>query len=268
MINSYLRCSRYMSLLEECYSCHSTVRLSIINPIINQRLTELATKAAAEKDLTSFVSKAIPFVRDICLDEFDLFYAYFSGPRSDLEVYNFLRRLCQPLYQSLQSKVGQEQDLLKLCELCFLVRTRYMPEPDDMEAEQPFDRTQLDFGQLMSTVLYDLQGRVTARTHAIVRNEIEYYRPKQEDLDYPAKCLRNRKAKEGGEGQEVPKSPMVLEPGKSGENFDTDKMFAGWYPTLRKCIWLLSKTYRQVNVGNFLLHLSHQILTTSSNPPS
>lgn len=239
-----------MSLLEECYSCHSAVRTSIINPVINQRLTELTTKGATDKDLISFAGKAISFLRDTCLDEFDLFYAYFSGPRSDIEVYNFLRRLCQPLYQNLQSKTGQEQDLLKLCELCFLVRTRYMPEPDDMEAEQPYDRTQLDFGQLMQNILYDLQGRVSARAHAIVREEIEHYKPRPEDLDYPAKCLRNRKVKEGGEVQEVPKSPLVLGPDKGGENFDTEKMFAGWYPTLRKCIWLLSKIYRQVNVGH------------------
>lgn len=68
--------------------------------------------------------------------------------------------------------------------------------------------------------------------------------PTTEDLDYPAKVSKQTKAKD-------PPGPDLIETdetlGMTG-GFDTDAVFQGWYPTLRKAIWLLSRIYRLVNV--------------------
>jgi len=126
----------------------------------------------------------------------------------------------------------------------------------------PFDRSQLDFGQLIQSTLQDTQTRIVFRTSSIIRDEIEHFTPKPEDLDYPANCnrLRRRSSAASGGNSPLPNDPAILE-----GSFDTETMFTGWYPTLRKCIWLLSKIYRLVNSVVFD-DLAHQIVhaTTSS----
>ena len=68
--------------------------------------------------------------------------------------------------------------------------------------------------------------------------------PTTEDLDYPAKVVNQPKTKGIA-------APVVIETdetlGTAG-GFDTDAVFQGWYPTMRKAIWLLSRIYRLVNV--------------------
>lgn len=116
---------------------------------------------------------------------------------------------------------------------------------------EPFDRTQLDFGHLVQTIMDDTQSQITMRAHVIVRNEIEHFSPKPDDLDYPAKCQAARQASISKSTKDLtvrPKSPRVVDRDGLVEMFDTEAMFAGWYPTLRKCVWLLSKICRLVNV--------------------
>lgn len=77
----------YLSLLNECYSSFSSVRQKLIVPIIHKRMAELSAPTNQKsKDLVSFARSGISFVRSICMDEFGLFYAYFSGELGDGEV--------------------------------------------------------------------------------------------------------------------------------------------------------------------------------------
>lgn len=108
----------------------------------------------------------------------------------------------------------------------------------------PYDRSQLDFGQLIQSTLQDTQNRIAFRTSAVIRDEIERFIPKPEDLDYPGKCARSRRRSSAASGSQ---SPLANDPAVVEGVFDTETMFTGWYPTLRKCIWLLSKIYRLVN---------------------
>jgi hypothetical protein len=45
-----------------------------------------AAGTTTSKDLAAFARSAISFTRSICLDEFELFYAYFASERGDVEV--------------------------------------------------------------------------------------------------------------------------------------------------------------------------------------
>jgi hypothetical protein len=63
------------------------VRQKLIVPIISKRMQELSTGGnAASKNLVAFARSAISFTRTVCLDEFELFYAYFSGDLLEAEV--------------------------------------------------------------------------------------------------------------------------------------------------------------------------------------
>jgi len=107
-----------------------------------------------------------------------------------------------------------------------------------------FNIPQLDFGNLIQPALQDAQSRLVFRTENLIINEIQNFTPKDADLDYP-KLLHES-------GKVDPTSPKSSDkdvtPTLSGEYFDSDVLFQGWYPTLRKSIWILSKIYRLVNV--------------------
>ncbi|KAI5806178.1 Sec34-like family-domain-containing protein [Geopyxis carbonaria] len=268
----------YISLLNECHGSYASVRQRLIGPMITKKMVELSAATNKNQNLVSFARSAISFTRGICLDEFELFHAYFSGEGTgDSEVYNFLETICESLYDYLRPKIIHEVNLVKLCELCSLLQTRYMPDPEDPEFD-PYDRSQLDFGQLIQGTLQDTQTRIVFRTQAVIRDEIEGFVPKPDDLDYPTKCqLSRRSVKEmsgppTGTGTPLPSAPVVVdrESGITTDMFDTEAMFAGWYPTLRKCIWLLSKIYRLVNYSVFddlahtIVHATTMSLLTAS----
>lgn len=124
---------------------------------------------------------------------------------------------------------------------------QYVADPD------PYDRTQLDFGQLIQSTIQDTQNRIVFRAQSVIRDDIEGFSPKPEDLDYPAKNQLPKKPIGDGEipGTPLPNAPTIIDrdDNPSGNGFDTEAVFKGWYPTLRKCIWLLSRIYRLVNVG-------------------
>lgn len=189
---------------------------------------------------------------------------------------NFLESLCEPLYDNLRPRIIHETQLVKLCELCTLIQTRYMRDLEDLDTD-PFDRTQLDFGQLIQPTLHDTQNRIVFRAQTIIRDEIEGFTPKPEDLDYPAKIkLPTQKAPtDEGPGTPTPNAPTMVDDDTAASNganaFDTEAAYAGWYPTLRKCIWLLSRIYRLVNstvfedLAHTIVHLTtHSLLRAST----
>ncbi|KAF3934334.1 hypothetical protein ABW19_dt0210117 [Dactylella cylindrospora] len=103
-----------------------------------------------------------------------------------------------------------ETQLVKLCELCSLLQSRYMRDPDDVEIES-YDRSQLDFGRLVQSPLQDAQTRIIFRAENVIRNDIENFVPKPEDLDYPE---RNRSV-------QIPlKSPQTAKPIDPSTVFD------------------------------------------------
>lgn len=100
----------------------------------------------------------------------------------------------------------------------------------------------------MQSPLQDAQARIIFRAQNVIRGDIENFVPKPEDLDYPERnrviqvpLTSNRPTKALD-----PVSPME---GENPSQFDTDAVFQGWYPSLRKSVWLLSRIYRLVNVS-------------------
>lgn len=88
----------------------------------------------------------------------------------------------------------------------------------------------------------------------MVKDEIEFFSPSTEDLDYPAKAKQAPEAQRPIDVNLDKKDKSVPELG----NFETDPVPKAWFPTLTKAIWLLSRIYRLVNVGYcpFIKHLN------------
>jgi conserved oligomeric Golgi complex subunit 3 len=109
-----------------------------------------------------------------------------------------------------------------------------------------FETPQLDFGIIVQPALQDAQSRLVFRTENLIINEIQNFVPKDQDLNYP-QLLHMAPTSPLPMSPSV-KSPGILSPTGTTEFFDSGVLFQGWYPTLRKSIWILSKIYRLVNV--------------------
>jgi hypothetical protein len=270
--------AEYQSLMNELYQSYSATRGRLILPIMTRKIGEIAQAPSSSKDLVSFARSSISYIRGICFDEYDLWGEWFDG---DGGLYDFLESMCEPMYDHLRPRIIHETEILKLCELCTLIQTRYMEEDEDEES--PVEANKLDFTAIVHPALQDAQTRLVFLSLAVLRDDIERYKPKPEDLDYPTKTKKlamsgarlNQPALSGKKGPksdvaptpQMPKTPIVVEQDDhdSRWNFNTEAAFKDWYPTLRKAIWLLSKIYRLVHVS--LSHISLPVATDSFFSP-
>ena len=252
--------AEYQSLMNELYTSYSATRGRLVIPLARKKLNDIALAPSTSKELVSFARSSIGYTRGVCSDEYELWRGWFEGEDG---LYDFLESACEPLYDHLRPRIIHENQLLKLCDLCTLLQTRYMPdEDDDMEPSEP---NQLNFAVLIQPALEDAQTRLVFLAQGIVREDIERYKPKANVLDYPARSrtvsmsgtkshapvTSGRKGSVVEPTTPIPKSPIVVEQGDSPNGrwgIDTQAAFEGWYPTLQKAIWLLSRIYRLVNV--------------------
>ena len=253
--------AEYQSLMNELHTSFSATRGKLIIPLVRKKLSDIAQAPSTSKDLVAFARASISYIRGICLDEFELWGEWFHGQAG---LYDFLESICEPLYDHLRPRIIHETKLIKLCQLCTLLQTRYLLDPED-ETEYT-DPSQLDFSVLIQPALEDAQTRLVFRAQAILRDEIERYKPRPEDIDYPARnrratasALQNqisgRKVTSTEPATPLPKTPTVVDEDSDSQterdvrwDFDSQAAAEGWYPTLRKAVWLLSRIYRLVNV--------------------
>jgi len=252
--------AEYQSLMNELYQSYSATRGRLILPLIAKKMAEIALAPSTSKDVVAFARSSISYMRGLCVDEYNLWKEWFA---SDGGLYEFLEAMCEPLYDHLRPRIIHETQLPKLCELCTLIQTRYMEDEEEEEQQEDLtDVLRLDFGHVIQPALEDAQTRLVFLAMAVLRAEIQYYKPKPEDLDYPRtnqgvalsggrhsgpvlSGTRGRKASANG----LPKTPIIVDEEGMESRFKLEPSLQDCYPTLRKAIWLLSRIYRLVNVS-------------------
>lgn len=260
----------YQSLMNELHSSFAACRGRLILPIVQKRLAETA-QLPSSKDLNHFARASISYIRGICLDEFELWSEWFHGYRG---LYDFLESICEPLYDYLRPRIIHENKLSKLCSLVTLLQTRYLHDEDE---DGPADLNQLDFSALIQPALEDAQTRLVFRAQAILREQIEMFKPKAEDLDYPRltsapPVSATKTPLSGRRGSRDPLTPFPKTPANDLDDDSGDEGTFSWtltssrrsalrhcYPTLSRSIRLLSRIYRLVNSSVFD-DLAHQIV--------
>ena len=252
--------AEYQNLMNELYTSYAATRGRLVIPLTRKRINDISLAPSTSKDLVSFARSSIGYVRGVCSDEYELWCEWFEGEDG---LYDFLESVCEPLYDYLRPRIIHENQLLKLCELCTLLQTRYMHDED--EDVEPVESNELNFSILIQPALEDAQTRLVFLAQGIVREDIEKYKPGPDVLDYPARnkmvslsgtksqvpVTSRRKSSAMESTTPIPKTPTIVEEGDSPAGrwgVDTQAAFEGWYPTLKKAIWLLSRIYRLVDV--------------------
>ncbi|KAI9725041.1 MAG: hypothetical protein M1812_000317 [Candelaria pacifica] len=266
--------AEYQSLMNELYQSYSATRGRLVIPIVRKKVGEIAMTPSTANDLVAFARTSIGYIRGMCFDEYELWAEWFEGRSGLLE---FLETIFEPVYDYLRPRIIHENHLIKLCELCTLLQTRYMR--DQEEDPEPGDDNQLDFSVLVQPTMEDAQTRLVFRAQAVLRDEIENYRPKPEDLRYPPGTPGDYKTGEsnipatsGRKGSIAASTPSMPQTGRNFERdgeldsnadptwgLNTESTPTTWYPTLKKAIWLLRRIYRLVNSTVFD-DLAHQIV--------
>ena len=190
--------TEYQSLMTELTQSYAAIRGKLILPLVTKRIGEIAIAPSTAKDLVAFARSSISYIRGICSDEFDLWYAWFA---TDTGLYDFLESICEKLHDHIRPRIVRETQLPKLCELCSLIQARYMDDTDDDDTETDRESEDgdaygqriasstgsLDFTLLVQPVMEDAQTRLVFIAMSVMRNEIELYKPQPEDLRYPPK---------------------------------------------------------------------------------
>ncbi|PNS21982.1 Conserved oligomeric Golgi complex subunit 3 isoform A [Sphaceloma murrayae] len=275
--------AEYQSLMNELYQSYSATRGRLVFPIVARKMSEISAVDTSVRDLVSFARGAIGFIRGICLDEYDLWCEWFP---LDGGVYEFLEGLCEPLFDYVRPRIIHETKLSKLCELCAFLQTSFVEddEDDDDNNDEPHMNggrgRRMNFAALVQPALADAQTRLVFLAMSILRDEIEYYKPKAEDLAYPRSARRGSSAGVNGKqpalsgkkttGKNDTHAPPVkvttaLDDGDQDESHWTGlgKSVEDWYPTLPKAIRLLSRIYRLVNSTVFD-DLAHRIVHSTT----
>ena len=252
--------AEYQSLMNELYTSYAATRGRLVIPLTRKKMNDISIAPSTSKELVSFARSSIGYVRGVCSDEYDLWREWFEGEDG---LYDFLESVCEPLYDYLRPRIIHENQLPKLCELCTLLQLRYMHDED--EDVEPVESNGLNFSILIQPALEDAQTRLVFLAQGIVREDIEKYKPRPDVLEYPARnktvslsgtksqvpVTSRRKGSAMESTTPIPKTPTIVEEGDSPAGrwgVDTQAAFEGWYPTLKKAIWLLSRIYRLVNV--------------------
>ena len=281
----------YASLMRELYQSYSTTRSRLILPLVAQKMAELDS-TPAHANLLAFAQASISYMRGISLDEYELWHEWFE---TEGALYDYLETLMDPLYDYLRPKIVHETKLETLCELCSTIQARYMEmeseDEDDAESEIVNSSTihgrRLDFATLVQPALEDAQTRLVFLALSSLRLEIENYRPKPEDLDWPKRDMTTVNGTRKGPALSgtrasvpptpstpMPKTPTIVdEDGDSADSFFSKQLTLQThstsgpqhYPPLLSALSLLRRIYRLVNSTVFddLAHrIVHSTLTS------
>ncbi|KAF9196073.1 Golgi transport complex subunit 3 [Haplosporangium sp. Z 11] len=261
----------YNSLLNDCYNCYFSVRQQHLSSMIVSKIQEMGP---SQRDKLKFARNGLAYLTSVCMEEYSLFYNFFNTGESEL--YGYLDTLIGYLYDYLRPRIIHENKIDILSELCVVMNIQQSDIPID-------ENSHLAFGYLIRNMLQDTQHRLVYRAQAFIRSEIQNYKPTPNVLDYPARLQASPLVPTGSEPPSRSASSQHLYRGSDAESIaesipevssptsslagsitggyfssptlhqfdESSELYQGWYPTLQKTLWLLTKIYKCVDQSIF-----------------
>ncbi|KAI8978061.1 Sec34-like family-domain-containing protein [Pilobolus umbonatus] len=241
----------YQSLYEDIQTVYFQMRQQLLNPLLARKILQLGPH---DKDLLAFTRNGCAYMMSLCADEFFLFYNFFSANEDKL--YTHLDVLTSHLYNYLRPRIIHENDIDTLSELCNIF---HMYVTHDRSTEES---KEVKFSDLIQHVMEDTQNRLIFRAQMFIHNDIPYYQPNPQDFDVQKidTSVKTSVVLDAA-NQSLPNSTAatlaIEEDGSDTQsnhsirsNVLSDNQY-GWYPTLQKTLWILSKLYRCVQTRVF-----------------
>ena len=179
-----LRCpshTEYFGLLKDCLSAYFSARRSLLAPFIVEHINSVKN----ESDLLDFASKGCAYIIQLCSDEYQLFRQFFA--LGDEEVVLYLESLATYLYDTLRPLIIRETRLDVLSEMCQSLQS-YLSSfelNDELDDEEEDDLAQINASTVtfaVRKILEDAQQRLIFRAQAFLRQEIQNFKPREQEL--------------------------------------------------------------------------------------
>ena len=151
--------------------------------------------------------------------------------------------------ESLKDSIGLIDDARVTIGMVLLSMGQSMNTTDEAilaEAAEKLDAQELrPLAKTLAALAKDAQERITYLAQREIRDEIAFFTPTEEDINYPDKLIQLKSA------------PLA---GCSGDDqmdlLETvQRMYATWYPSLQRTLMLLSKLYLTVDVNNIYVYM-------------
>ncbi|XP_078050424.1 conserved oligomeric Golgi complex subunit 3 [Augochlora pura] len=262
-VKSYKR-QEYDSLLTECHQYYWSQRGLVLGSSIQKSL--LSVKEKYNGDHCSLVRNSCALLLHASMDEYKLFYEFFSKPSGGLTAY--IESLCTSLYDMLRPFIIHINHLETLAEICCILRIEMLDE----HVQNNFEPLE-GFGNICLQLLHDVQERLVFRAHLYLQSDVLNYNPSPGDLAYPEKLrmmediaesireeTRQTKMKRISVSssddsfiEPVSRNHIVMDSiyQKTHMGNSPADLHGMWYPTVRRTLVCLSRLYRCIDRSVF-----------------
>lgn len=262
-MKSYKR-QEYDSLLSECHQYYWSQRGLVLGSSVQKSL--MSVKEKYNGDHCSLVRNSCALLLHASMDEYKLFYEFFSKPSSGLTTY--LESLCTSLYDTLRPFIIHINHLETLAEICCILRIEMLDEHVQNNLE-PLE----GFGNICLQLLHDVQERLVFRAHLYLQSDVLNYSPSPGDLAYPeklkmmediAESLREESRQTRMKKISISSNSDNIAESVSRNHIEIDSIYQKthmgnspadlhgmWYPTVRRTLVCLSRLYRCVDRSVF-----------------
>lgn len=256
----------YKGLLWDILSQYFRVRSNVMAPYITQNVESLSKKYTGENDLVQLCQNNISFFKRVVEREYGLFCQFFSGNSAlpvaehfEDQLYDWLKELLEPLYDTLRDRIIRATSVSQLCLLMTLLQKYYEFEDPDTGAGGSVvgsivgstagsvvsGSSSIDYGHLFEPIVGDVQSRLIFRVQRFVDDNLINYKPRPKDLQIGSTKVNVKQQEE-----------------------DVN-LFPQMYLPVGKALTMLSSIYDLINLAvfddlaHYIVHSCIQILKTS-----
>ncbi|RCK64975.1 Conserved oligomeric Golgi complex subunit 3 [Candida viswanathii] len=250
----------YNGLLTDVLNKYFSDRLAFLRLYIEKTSTVEAVYSNTTQELVQVCQDQISYFEKITEKELNLFNRFFAPRGADEymknQLYQFLKRVLDPLYDVVRLLVLRELSISHLCQLTTLLQKYY--EFDNQErdaslinANDPNGGSRVDYGLLFQPLLDEVQGRLVFRIQKYVDDRLIHFKPSVGDL----KC-----------GYEISGSAVESRKNDSLNAEYNENLFPDIYLPLGKSLTLLSNIYELINsvvfddLAHYIVHACIELL--------
>ncbi|XP_044261076.1 conserved oligomeric Golgi complex subunit 3 [Tribolium madens] len=240
---------QYQNIISDCQKFYVSQRLPILSTAVSKALAELKEKYRTDYSIL-FRSCGL-FVMKTCQDEANCYHYFFNEYSSEFN--DYLRVLCQHLYDALRPSLITINHVEVLSELCGILQK-------EMLVEKTLNNDHLSkYVEVLQQLLQDAEERLVFRTNIFFQHDLLSYNPSPGDLAYPEKLEQmenitlelqdartdSRSSVASLESQEVASinSNNPLGHFRSYTGNSPADLHGMWYPTVKRTLVILSRLY-------------------------
>lgn len=250
------------AILNDCFENYFQTRTRLLAPVINQQLNEMNNGEEKEKlGLVHFIQNSKNYFERLCRDEYALFTEFHGKEYTRERATRWLCQLCEPLYDSVRSKILRETDISMLCDSVTLFGQYYQFEADSEEYHTQFPDVQFD--KIFEPIVQKLQARLILRVQIYIQQNIVSYVPSKDSFII---SRRKKKSTLETDVNEAKADPIVQsylsnisQHSVNDERISVGERLELYYPPLITSLALLSKIYEMLNAAVFD-DLAHHIV--------